>query len=75
MYIEKCRLKVTLQSAKNVWEEGTIFTDPIPPDILEEIMLERGTVEVLEYGKASKSTVSSGTVVSMAGRKLRRKVV
>ena len=69
MNIERVKVLVTLQCENNVWEEGTILTNPLPPDILEEIRLERGTVEVLEYAKASESSIGQGSVISIPSRK------
>ncbi|RLA02602.1 MAG: hypothetical protein DRQ42_00235 [Gammaproteobacteria bacterium] len=49
--IEKIEIKKTLKAGKNIWEEGTILDrkdGPFPSDILEEVRLNRGTVEVIE---------------------------
>ena len=48
MSIEKVLLKVTLKAGKNVWEEGTVLTAPLPPDILDEIYRNTGTVAIVE---------------------------
>ena len=48
MSIEKVMLKVTLKAGKNVWEEGSVLTAPLPPDILDEIYRQTGTVAVIE---------------------------
>lgn len=54
MKIEQVRLKKTLKAGKNVWVEGSYFPNieypSIPHDILLEVKLGTGTVEVTEYG-------------------------
>jgi len=49
--IEKVKINVTLKAGKNVWEEGTVLprdNEPLPPDILNEIYANTGTVSVIE---------------------------
>jgi hypothetical protein len=48
--IEKVMLNVTLKSGKDVWQEGTILEAPLPPDILQEIKDNTGTVNILKGG-------------------------
>lgn len=49
--IEQIEIRKTLQAGKDIWEEGTVLDikdGPLPPDILEEVRLDRGTVKVLK---------------------------
>ena len=48
MSIEKVMIKVTLKAGKNIWEEGTVLTAPLPPDVLDEIYRQTGTVSVID---------------------------
>ena len=45
--IEKVIMKVTLKAGENVWEKGAVLTAPLPPDILNEMYSNTGTVEVV----------------------------
>lgn len=58
MKIEQVRLKRTLKAGSQVWVEGSYFPNDqypsIPPEILLEVSLGTGTVEVT---KKSKETV------------------
>jgi hypothetical protein len=58
----KVRLKKTLKCGKNVWEEGTILNPPLPPDILNEIEFETGTVEILQVVRKPR-VVGNGYIV------------
>lgn len=51
MRIEEVRLKVNLKG-EQYWEQGLILKHPIPYEILQEVKLNRGTVEVLKYADA-----------------------
>jgi len=52
--IKKVRLLKTLKAGKNVWIEGEEMLHPhIHPDILSEVLLGTGTVEVLEESFAA----------------------
>lgn len=53
--IEKVIIKRTLKAGKTVWEEGAVLKAPLPPDILEEIRLNTGTVGVIEGDLRPKS--------------------
>jgi hypothetical protein len=44
----RVRLLRTLKCGENIWEKGMELISPLPPDILTEIKLETGMVEVLE---------------------------
>lgn len=61
MKIEQVRLKKTLKAGKNVWVEGSYFPNDqypsIPQDILIEVHLNTGTVEVTKFGKEPKVKV------------------
>ena len=46
--IEKVRINTTLKAGNTVWEEGAILESPLPPDILNEIHAQTGTVSVIK---------------------------
>ena len=46
--IEQAIVNVTLKAGKNVWEKGEVLTSPLPPDILNEIYANTGTVSVIK---------------------------
>ena len=46
--IEKVRINTTLKAGKNIWDEGEILTAPLPPDVLDEVYRNTGTVSVIE---------------------------
>lgn len=48
MSIEKVLIETTLKAGKNVWEKGVVLTAPLPPDILDEIYRNTGTVKVID---------------------------
>lgn len=55
MKIEQVRLKRTLKAGKNVWVEGSYFPNKeypsIPHDLLLEVSLGTGTVEVTQQSQ------------------------
>jgi hypothetical protein len=51
--IEKVIILKTLKSGKTIWEEGQVLFPPLPPDIIQEIDMETGTVKAL-YTDSSK---------------------
>lgn len=74
MKIEQVRLKKTLKAGKNVWVEGSYFPNDmyssIPHDIILEVQLNTGTVEVTEYSEEPKIKVpksSSKDETSISG--------
>jgi hypothetical protein len=48
--IEEVRLKVNLKG-NQYWEKGLVVKAPIPAELLQEVKLNTGTVEVLKYAK------------------------
>lgn len=55
MKIEQVKLRRTLKAGKNVWVEGSYFPNreypSIPHEILSEVRLNTGTVEVTKKGE------------------------
>ena len=58
MKVEQVRLNKTLKAGKNVWVEGSYFPNreypSIPHDLLLEVALGTGTVEVTQQSKEVK---------------------
>ena len=48
MSIEKVHINTTLKAGKDVWDEGTVLTAPLPQAILDELYASTGTVSVIE---------------------------
>ena len=57
MKIEEVRLKVNLKG-NQYWEKGLVVKAPIPAELLQEVKLNTGTVEVLKFSQEEPSTVS-----------------
>lgn len=55
MQIEKVVIKKTLKAGQDVWLEGVTLQSPLPPEILQEVYLGTGTVEVLESQSGSQT--------------------
>lgn len=52
--IAKVRLLVTLKAGDKSWAQGSILEAPLPPAILNEIRVGRGTVEILKVTQPEK---------------------
>jgi hypothetical protein len=80
MKIEQVRLLRTLKAGKNVWVEGSYFPNnqypSIPHDLLLEVALNTGTVEVtkkseenvIKFPEQSSTSTSHNAVTSVQGR-------
>jgi len=45
--ITRVRLKVTLKCGSKVWGKGMVLGEPIPVEVIEELRLKTGAVEVV----------------------------
>lgn len=47
MYIESVKMLKTVKAGKKIFMEGVVLTPPLPKEILDEIILNTGTVHVV----------------------------
>ena len=73
MIIEAKMVK-TLKMGSDVWVQGTVLKAPLPPVILQEIMLGTGTVQVLREESVSSIAPPIKTKSSVAGVRTSNKV-
>jgi hypothetical protein len=72
MSIEKIRLLKTVKAGSKVWVQGSEISSPIPPVLLQEIKLNKNTVEILKItpdnvvgGESSDKNTSSLPIVKL----------
>jgi nickel-dependent lactate racemase len=56
--IEKVIINVTLKAGKEVWEKGAILTEPLPPDVLNEIYRNTGNVSVINGDQTTQTKLT-----------------
>jgi nickel-dependent lactate racemase len=56
--IEKVIINVTLKAGKKVWEKGAILTEPLPPDVLNEIYQNTGNVSVVSGDQTTQTKLT-----------------
>lgn len=58
MDIEAVKIKKTLKAGEKVWRKGDVVNRPVHPDLVMEVRMQTGTVEVIQREKAAPASPS-----------------